>query len=403
MRNVAIQVAHGEAPATTQDRQTKGPVLVIAGEVSGDKHAAKLVQELNRLNPELEIYAAGGERMERAGARLLYNLVDMAVLGSVEVLKNYFKLRRIFYGLLKFVEQKRCEAVILVDYPGFNIRFAKELRKRGSRVRVIYYISPQVWAWGMRRKKIIDKNIDKMVVILPFEEEFYKHCSFPVDYVGHPILDDLKVETPPEQLRERYDLCRDSQLVSLLPGSRWNEVRRHLPIMLSSAKLMSEARPELEFALLEPQPGFRGFVDNALKRSPVDVKVVRGNMYDLINASRIVLVASGTATLETACLLKPMLIIYRVAWPTYFLGRMLIKMPYIGLVNVIAGKKIVPEFIQQDAKPARIAATALDLLGSEDRYMKAIDALKLLCDSLGEPGASARAANIVIEELGGGK
>ena len=372
---------------------------MVAGEVSGDKHAAKLIAEIRKREPRAEICAAGGDAMEEAGARLLYNLVDMAVLGSVEVLRNYMTLRRIFYSLLSFIEERKPDAVVLVDYPGFNIRLAKKIKQRRLPVRVIYYISPQVWAWGTRRKKTISRNIDKMIVILPFEKEFYADTALPVEFVGHPMLDDLRVETSREESCRRMGAGPRERMVALLPGSRWNEIRRHLPVMLAAAALMKRTMPELQFIMREPPYAFLMFTRNAIARSAVPVRIARESIYEIIHASDIVLVASGTATLETACMLKPMVIMYKVAWPTYFLGRMLVKLPYIGLVNVIAGRKIMPEFIQHDAAPERIAAASLDFLTDDARYLAAVEALRAVRARVGEEGASARAAEAVLSAL----
>jgi lipid-A-disaccharide synthase len=378
----------------TNDKKRGPRILVVAGEVSGDKHAAKLIADIKKRQPNAEIYAAGGRAMQKAGAELLYNLVDMAVLGSVEVLKNYGALRRIFYSLLTFIEEGALDAVVLVDYPGFNIRLAKKIKRRRLSARVIYYISPQVWAWGTRRKKTISKSVDRMIVILPFEKEFYSDTALSVEFVGHPMLDDLARETVAENT-EHPEL----RTVALLPGSRWNEVRRHFPVMLAAAELMRRERPDVRFIMREPPASFRGFIERAIACSAVPVGIVKESIYRIIGASDVVVVASGTATLETACLLKPMVIMYKVTWLTYCLGRMLVKLPYIGLVNVIAGEKIMPEFIQRDATPDRIAAAALGYLTDEAKYTAAVGALKGVRAKVGDEGASARAAESVLGAL----
>lgn len=380
----------------TNDKSQRPRILVVAGEVSGDKHAAKLIAEIKKRRPEAEVYAAAGGAVQRAGAELLYNLVDMAVLGSVEVLKNYGKLRRVFYSLLAFIEERAPDAVVLVDYPGFNIRLAKRIKRRRLPVRVIYYISPQVWAWGTRRKKTISRNVDRMIVILPFEKEFYSDTALPVDFVGHPMIDDLKREGVEGKVGSE---ARGLRTVALLPGSRWNEVRRHFPVMLAAAALMRKERPDLRFIMRKPPPSFREFIDHAIAQGAVTVGIVDESIYRIIGASEVVIVASGTATLETACLLKPMVIMYKVAWLTYLLGRMLVKLPYIGLVNVIAGKKVMPEFIQRDATPERIAAAALDFLADGAKYKAAVDSLGEVRAKVGEEGASARAAESVLGAL----
>jgi len=374
-------------------------ILIVAGEVSGDKHAAKLISELKRRDPRIKIYAAGGERMESAGAVLLHNLVGMAVLGSVEVLKNYMALRRIFYSLIAFVREKSPDAVVLVDYPGFNVRLAKRIHGLKPRPRVIYYISPQVWAWGKRRKWTISGNVDRMLAILPFEKEFYRDTGLRVDFVGHPMLDDFHLDRALKESGAGSAPRGGRETVALLPGSRWNEVRRHLPVMLRAAALMRRKSPRLEFILPRPPEAFRSFTARQLEKSGSSARVSDGDVYDVIGGADLVIVASGTATLETACLLKPMVIVYRVSWPTYFLGRMLVKLPYIGMVNVIAGRKIIPECIQNHAAPERIAGEALDYLANAEKYSGTVENLRRVRESVGAPGASARAAELVLDEL----
>lgn len=384
---------------TAAAEMTMSRILIVAGEESGDKHAAKLAAEILARDPSCEIRAAGGERLAGAGATLLYNLVELAVLGSVEVLRNYARLRAIFHGLLSVVEEWRPDAVVLVDYPGFNIRLAKRIKARRLPARIVYYISPQVWAWGTRRKRIIARIVDRMLVILPFEKGFYADTAMPVEFVGHPALDDLIFSRGDAEFRAAAGFARDARLIALLPGSRWNEVRRHLPVMLAAAAMMKRGFPALEFVTPPPKERFRRFTEEALAASPVPVRVAPGTVYETARAAELVLVASGTATLETACLLKPMLIVYRVAWPTYCIGRLLVKLPYIGLVNVIAGERIMPEFIQRDASPERIAAAGLALLRDRGAYGAAVERLRAVRARVGEPGASARAAAAVLAEL----
>ncbi|MDD5556607.1 MAG: lipid-A-disaccharide synthase [bacterium] len=377
----------------------RGRLLVVAGEVSGDKHAAKLIREIRRMAPGIEIHAAGGERMRAAGATLLHDLASLAVLGSVEVLRHYRELRRIFHRLLSFIERERPAAVVLVDYPGFNIRLAKRIRRRRLPVRVIYYISPQVWAWGMRRKRTIGRTVDRMIAILPFEKEFYADTAMPVDFVGHPILEDIRTDADPGEVRARWGAGAGAPVVALLPGSRWNEVRRHVPVMLGAAAVVRAGMPAAEFVMPDPPAPFREFVRRHVAACPVPVRLVPESLYDIVRASRLAIVASGTATLETACLLTPMVIIYKVAWPTYLLGRMLVRLPYIGLVNVIAGRMIMPEFIQRRATPAAVAGAALGFLLDGARHERAVEELRQVRRRVGETGASARAARVVLAEL----
>lgn len=374
-------------------------VMVVAGEHSGDKHAAKLISALHEQMPGIEVVAAGGEKMRQAGATLLHDLVGLAVIGTVEIVRNYRRLRKVFYEIVHYCERAQPDAVVLVDYPGFNIRLAKEIKRRKIPTKVIFYISPQVWAWGMGRKKLISRVVDRLVVIFPFEKDFYEDLPVRVDFVGHPMCDDLKVEMPQEDFRKRYGIDLGSPLVALLPGSRRNEVRRLVPVMLESARIIRERLPGVRFALQEQAPRFRDYTQKCLQNARVPVTIVRSSLYDLVNAADIALVASGTATLETACLLTPMVIVYKVTWFTYCVGRMLITLPYIGLANVVAGEMVAPEFIQHRARPAKIAAAVLELLTDAAFYGERVDQLEEVRRLVGTPGASRRAAEVVVDEL----
>jgi lipid-A-disaccharide synthase len=367
-------------------------LLIVAGEPSGDIHAANLITAIKKKSPDTELIGMGGGRMREAGANILFDITDIDIVGFTEALSHLRKLKELLQSLSTFIDSEKPDGVILVDYPGFNLRLAARAKKKG--IKVIYYISPQVWAWGKGRIKEIAKSVDKMIVILPFEKEFYSHEKVKVEFVGHPILDTIEMFPSEGAVNET---------IAILPGSRRQEVRRHLPLMLNAASLMRKERPELLFVvLLSPSISPSEIAAFAL---PPGVRIMDSagtppqKKYEVMASAPLLLVASGTATLEGACVGAPMLIIYKVSFLTWLLGKALLKIPYIGLVNVVAGKKIAPELLQFDARPERIAKTALSLLGDEEKMNVMRKELKKVRAKLGTPGASERAAAIILEEI----
>lgn len=373
---------------------TRRKIFLIAGEVSGDLHGALLVNELRKLDPALEFHGLGGEAMRGAGVSLLYDLPSIAALGFGDVLRNYLKFRRIFYDALEKVRQEiRPHLIILIDYPGFNIRFAKKI---GRRIPIAYYISPQVWAWGKRRINTIARCVDRMLVLLPFEVDVYRGSGLDCRFVGHPLLDLVKPTKSPSDLAREWNL-NGRKWISLLPGSREQEVKRILPVMLGAARLLHRKFPETSFLLTETPSLRPALYDSLVQHGSIPLKRVRNRTYDALACSDFALVTSGTATLEAAISLKPFVIIYKTGSSTYFLGKHLIRIPYIGLVNVLAGKKIVPEFIQQDATPEKIARAAEGILLDDQCRSTMIEEMKRVRDSLGGPGAAGRAAQAAVD------
>jgi len=367
-------------------------ILVVAGEASGDLHAGHLIQHLKTLSPELSFFGLGGPCMKKAGVELICDLTELAVVGFVEILKNYSRFKAIFEETLRQVDKERPAAAILVDYPGFNLRLCRELKDRG--LKTIYFISPQVWAWGRRRISFIRSHVDLMLVLFKFEETLYRDGAFNVKFVGHPLLDIVKPTLTGDQMLEKVGLQNNARTVALLPGSRQREVTTLLPIFLEAAGKLHRRDPKTQFLICRaptlPRQLFKEILDEANVDFPY--KILNDQTYDGINASDLALVASGTATLETAILNKPMVIIYKVSFLTWLLAKALIKIPHIGLVNVVAGQKIVPELTQYDATPEKIAKTALELLEDKQRREKIQAELYALKNSLGIPGASQRAA-----------
>jgi len=371
----------------------KKHILIIAGEASGDTRAAELVSAIKILSPNTSFSGVGGDGMRACGVTLFDHITSLAVIGIVEVLKNIGRIKKVFDNILLEVDKQKPDAAILVDYPGFNLRLAGELKKRS--IKVIYYVSPQVWAWREGRIDRIKKIVDRMIVFFPFEKELYARHGMNVDCVGHPLVDEIHITRQAIDVLKSIGLkTKDAVTIGLMPGSRQKEIERHLPVMLEAAKKLYEQDHRRQFLLLKAPTIPRDLLEGALP-SELPVKIYEGNSHDGINAMDAAIVASGTATLETALLNVPMVVIYKTSWLTYAIAKNVIKIPYIGLVNVVAGKKIVPELIQNDCHPTLIAQNVESIL--KDPGM--IDELQKLRTILGAPGASHRAAAIVVEEI----
>lgn len=367
-------------------------ILLVAGETSGDMHAAHLVRELKKLSPEISFYGLGGEEMKKEGVRILTDLTQLAVVGFWEVLKNYSRFKRIFDDLLLETKKQSPQTAILIDYPGFNLRLARELKKMG--IKVIYFISPQIWAWGSNRIHFIKKHVDLMLVLFKFEEILYADESFKVKFVGHPLLDSVKTTCDRRTLLSSIGFNESSKTIAFLPGSRERELENHLPVMLRAASKIYKSDPQTQFLICRAPSITREMIKKIVDTHRIDYpyKILDSGTLNGINASDLVIVASGTATLETAILNKPMIIIYKVAFLTYLLAKFFVKIRHIGLVNIVAGQKIVPELIQSEANPAKISQTALRLLNDIQETTKIHAELYALKNSLGIPGACRRAA-----------
>lgn len=372
--------------------------MIIAGEASGDLHGGALASSLKEMEPHLRLIGLGGERMMRAGVESYRNIEDLSVVGLGEILSSLKKFKAVFRLLVERLDSEKPDCVVLIDYPEFNLRFAQEVKKRG--IPLVYYISPQVWAWRKERIKIIKKTVDKMIVIFKFEEQMYKKEGIHAEFVGHPLLDVVKPQFSKDEFIRRGGLDGNKKIIALLPGSREIEVIRNLPTMIDAASLIKEKTEEdIQFVIAKVSTIKDEIYEKTVKRYGFQSKIIEGYPYDCINVSDLVLVASGTATLETAILEKPMLIIYKVSLLTWFVGKMLVKIPNIGLVNIVAGERIIPEFIQFNATPQKIATEAISLLSSQQRLNEIKTKLKTVKEKLGETEASKRAAQIILETL----
>jgi lipid-A-disaccharide synthase len=371
--------------------------MIVAGEVSGDMRAAEVASALRAANPSLRMTGVGGEHMKDAGVELFANITDLAVIGFVEVIKHYGRIKKVFNQVLAEVDRTKPDAVMLVDYPGFNLRLARKLKDK--KIKVIYYVSPQVWAWKEKRVKTIKEVVDKMLVLFAFEQEFYKKHKMDVEYVGHPLIDEVKITVRPQDVLKTLGFNSAKPAVGILPGSRDKEVTRHLPVMLKAAERLHQKDLGRQFMVLRATTIPESIIQRFVKNVKVPVKIVTQNSYNELNAMTACMVASGTATLETAILKKPMVVIYKTSWITYALAKIFVKIKNIGLVNIVAGKPIVPELIQNNASPEKIAAQMEKLLSDPKESSRIQKELSKIHNWLGDPGASRRAAKIISKEL----
>jgi lipid-A-disaccharide synthase len=371
-------------------------ILLSSGEASGDLYAGELLRELRRLAPSIEAFGLGGVRTKAQGAELVVELEEVSVIGLVEVVWKIPALRQAMKRLSEEAESRRPDAAILIDFSGFHLRLAKRLKRMG--VPVLYYVSPQVWAWRRGRVRKIRELVDEMLVILPFEESFYREEGVRARYVGHPLVDLVE----PARSREKFcsDLGLDParSIVLILPGSRRREIELHLPVLREVVEKLSRERPELQIVVSRAPTVSRSWIEEALGPSMRKVTLMEDGTYDGMKHAAAAIVASGTATVEAALSETPMVVVYRVGRPTYALGRSFVKLPFFSMVNLIAGRNVVRELIQDDMTAEAIGAEVEALL--EPRAAEEMKrSLREVKAKLGEKGASARAAGAVLTFL----
>ena len=372
-------------------------ILIVAGETSGDLHGAHLVKAALSLDPNLRFYGVGGEHLRSAGTDVTFDSSEVAVVGIVEVISKLRSIYRVFRWLKKSLDRDRPDLAILIDFPDFNLRLAKEANKRG--IPVFYYISPQVWAWRKGRVKKIEKLVHKLVVILPFEVPFYRQRSVDCEFVGHPLIDIVKPHLSRDEALEILRLDKGKRTIGLLPGSRREEVQKLLPVLLKSAHLLLRDFPNLQF-IIPIAPAINRFeIEEYIARFHLDIRVVEEHIYDVVNICELIITASGTATLEAAIMNTPMIIVYKVSCFSYLVGRLLVKVKSIGLVNLIAEKRIVPELIQGQASPINIFNEASKMLKNPHLLSVIRGELDNVKEQLGAPGTSQRAAQILYRVI----
>jgi lipid-A-disaccharide synthase len=371
-------------------------ILVVAGEASGDQHAADLVRALKDKRPELRFFGMGGARLAEQGVELLFHAREISVMGITEVLPKLPRILGVLRGLTRAATERRPELALLVDIPDFNLRLAKRLKRAG--IRVVYYVSPTVWAWRKGRVKQIARDVDRMLCILPFEEAFYRHEGVEARYVGSPVLEQVPLPAPAEAFRTQLGLPPGRRSLALLPGSRHGEVRRILPAMVGAAKLLVQREGPLEL-LVPVAPGIaREEITRAFEGSGLTPTLVEGRAPEVVGASDGAIVASGTAALEAGLMERPMVVVYRVSRVSYWVGRLLIRVAHVALVNLLAGRRLVPELLQGQMTPARIA-DALGSAWSPKEREALLAGLREVRHSLGPRGAAERAAAEVLALL----
>jgi lipid-A-disaccharide synthase len=369
-------------------------IYFVAGEVSGDNHGAALMRSLREEVPDLRLAGRGGPRMtSQAGAGFRDWIDSAAVVGLWEVIKKYGYFRRQFYETLREIDTLRPDAVVLIDYPGFNLRLARALRQKEPRPHIIYYISPQVWAWNRGRIKQMARWLDLMLCIFPFEAELYNKSGLRTIFVGHPMSERL------EPLR--IEAGRDSNLLALFPGSRRREIRKILPILFETARELVRRKPQLRFEIGAASVELAREIQEEVRRQPNEqnFEVKTGTTAALMQRAAAGIVASGSATLEAAYFRLPFVLVYKVSWLTYLAGRMVVKIDYLGMPNVLAGRAVVPEFIQHAARPQALANAVLRLLDDPIARSEMTSSFDEIISSLGEGGASQRAAAVITSEL----
>jgi lipid-A-disaccharide synthase len=371
-------------------------VMIIAGEASGDMHGARLVKAMQALSPGLEFFGIGGSVLRQAGVRIRVDNSQIAVVGISEALAKLRILLKALKVAKEDLKAMRPDLLIVIDFPDFNLRVATAARELG--IPVMYYIGPQIWAWRTGRVKKIKKVIDHMVVIFPFEAAFYEKRHVPVTFVGHPLLDGM-MSTRPGQTKG--DLRGNCMLIGLLPGSRNEEIRRLLPTMVQVADMLGDHIPGIRFAIPVASSVDRGLVEAIAEGGRTRFLILSDRLRDILDEATLLITASGTVTLEAAIAGTPMIIVYKVSNLSYWLAKLLVRVEYIGLANLVAGKTVVPELIQHEASAEKIAHQAFQLLGDEKRLAEMRRELSCIAKSLGAPGASQRAAQVAMNMLSG--
>ncbi len=371
-------------------------LLIIAGEISGDLHGASLIKELKKLDSEINVFGIGGDKMKAAGMQLSYHINRMAFLGFAEIVRHLPFIKRVQKELLELVKTKNISTAVLIDYPGFNLSIAKKLKKLD--VKIVYYISPQIWAWGSGRIRKIKKLVDKMLVVFPFEEKLYSNHKVNVEFVGHPLLERLKEYDflSKEELYKKYNLDKNKEIFLILPGSRDQEVKHIFPEVITAAVKLAE-----EFNL-QVITACSSNIDIDIFNRITKVRnfrVIKDETYNLLKNSKFGIVKSGTSTLEAGLFQLPMIIVYKTSGLTYLIGKSLVRVNYIGMANIISGKRVVPELIQDQVSKETVYKECKKILSNKSIYSAIKNKFGLIKEKLGTEGASGKAADSIYKTM----
>lgn len=371
----------------------KKRVLILSGEASGDLHGARLVEAVTSLDPNVHFYGMGGAQLAQAGVEIVVDSTQLAVVGLVEILSHFKPLWAAWKKIRNLIKHNPPDLLVLIDYPGFNLQMARLAKKH--HIKVLYYISPQVWAWKKGRVKTIRRCVDKMLVIFPFEEKFYQQYQVNAEFVGHPLVDSIQPSLSKHQAQVAFNLAANQRVVGLLPGSRKGEIQRLMPVMMQAAARLKKQHPDLVFLLplavsLTPED-IAPYLDPNLP-----VQIIQDQFNNVVQLCDAAIVASGTATLQTALLGTPMVVIYKTTASTYFLAKRVIKIPFISLCNIVAEKLVVKELIQQDANPDAISQEINQLLVNDQYTTLMRQNLKAIKEKLGSKGAATDAAQALL-------
>ncbi|EFK11635.1 lipid-A-disaccharide synthase [delta proteobacterium NaphS2] len=388
-------------------------ILMVAGEASADLHGANLVHAMKRFCPEAVFCGIGGDLMAEAGVKCFVSAAELAVVGLTGIFQKFNTHLKAANALKSILKTHRPDLLILIDYPGFNLYMARVAKR--LKIRVLYYISPQVWAWRQGRVKKIARRVDKMAVILPFEKPFFEKSGIDVEYVGHPLMDAFesrKIDIQTEGLKPQADPAETANaatsesaderpVLGLVPGSRREEILNLLPVMIKAGEILSREYPHIRFVLPLAGTISSRWLSRFLQDTPLDIEVCREGIYAALSRCHLAFVTSGTATLDAAIMTVPMVVVYKVkSFLTYEIGKRVIKVPYLGLVNLVAGESVAPELIQDDVTPEKLAMAGRKFLADDDLRRRTIGTLRRVKESLGRGGASERTARIAAGMMG---
>lgn len=369
-------------------------VMLVAGEVSGDMHGAYLAKEILKQWPNTRLFGMGGGLMKEAGVRLLFNPTSISSIGFLEALRSANVLRRVLLRFGEIVERQQPDAVVLIDFPGFNMRFAEILKRKG--IPCVYYLSPSAWAWGKSRAEKVAETATKVVAVFPFEYDVYKEAGANVEFVGHPLLDIVPAPISPVKARESLGLPVDSHVIALLPGSRRQEIKGMLPTMLKAVTILRQEMPGIVPVVAAAHASAEEEIQRIGDGLKEQLKILREQTYTVLNSADVAVVVSGTVTLEAALLGVPQVVVYRTSSSTYYVAKMLLRIPHVALPNIVVGREIVPELLQNEATPSNIADHLKRIWQDEEsRLIQA--GYGEVRQRLGETGAISRAARIVLD------